>query len=212
MEGYDIIHCDVRSREVIAMDTWQIIFAILMGFSLAATCGLRAFLPLLIIGLGAKAGLVTLSNGFEWMASYPALICFGTATVLEIVGDKIPAVDHFLDAAGVFVRPIAGAIAAGSLIRGFDPLLALVIGIITGATIAGIVQILKGSFRLFSTFFTGGMANPAVSVAEDGATAVTGVVGIFFPYITAAVIVVLLVLGIRLALGGMRSRKGTPCT
>jgi hypothetical protein len=189
------------------MDAWQIVFALLMGFSLAATCGLRAFLPLLIIGIGARADLVTLSQGFDWMQSYPALICFGTAALLEILGDKIPAVDHALDVGGVFVRPIAGAIAASSLIKGFDPLITVVIGIIIGSGVAGIVHWMKGTLRLLSSATTAGLANPAISVAEDGAVAAGGIMGLFFPYVVGLVAIVLLIVGGRIVLSGIRRKK-----
>ncbi len=189
------------------MEGMQIVFAILMGFSLAATCGLRAFLPLLVIGIAAKTGFVDLSVNFEWMMSWPAIICFGSATVLEILGDKIPAVDHFLDSAGVVVRPVAGAIAASSMIQGMEPLTALVVGIIMGATVAGIVQFIKGSLRLVSTATTGGIANPAMSVVEDGATASVSILSIFVPVITAVLIMIGLVFGIRFAFGKLCRRK-----
>jgi len=175
------------------MDVWQIIVAVLMGVSLAATCGLRAFLPLLIISICAKAGFVDLASGFEWMGSWTAIICFGVATVAEILADKIPAVDHVLDAAGVYVRPIAGAVAASSLISGMDPLLGLVIGIIIGGTIAGTVQAIKGSIRMLSTGATGGLGNPVISVIEDGATAVIGVAGLIVPALTGLAIIVLII-------------------
>ena len=179
------------------MDVWQVVMAVLMGFSLAATCGLRAFLPLLLIGIAAKAGLVDLASGFDWMGSWTALACFGAATVIEILADKIPAVDHVLDAAGVFVRPIAGAVAASSLINGMDPLMGLVVGIIVGGTIAGIVQMIKGSFRLLSTGATGGIANPVISAVEDVAAVVTGVAGILVPLLAGIVIIALLVYFLR---------------
>lgn len=191
------------------MDTIQIIFALLMGFSLAATCGLRAFLPLLIISLGAKAGFIDLSTSFGWMESWPAIIVFGTATVLEILADKVPAVDHVLDAAGMIVRPIAGAVAASSLIQGMNPLMTLVVGIIVGATIAGIVNAIKGTARGISTAVTGGVANPVVSVAEDGATALTGVLSLIVPYITAVAIIVALVYTCKMVIGKFRCRKET---
>jgi len=175
------------------MDVWQVVMAVLMGFSLAATCGLRAFLPLLIIGIAAKAGLVDLAAGFDWMGSWTALACFGAATVIEILADKIPAVDHILDAAGVFIRPIAGAIAASSLISGMDPLMGLVVGIIVGGTIAGLVQMIKSAIRLLSTAATGGIANPVVSAIEDGAAVVTGIAGIFVPLLAGIIIIALLV-------------------
>ena len=39
---------------------------------------------------------------------------FGLATLIEIVGDKIPAVDHALDALSTLLRPAAGALLASS--------------------------------------------------------------------------------------------------
>jgi hypothetical protein len=189
------------------METIEIIFALLMGFSLAATCGLRAFLPLLIISIAAKAGYITLASGFDWMASWPAIIVFGAATVFEILGDKVPTVDHILDAGGTIVRPVAGAIAASSLIHGMNPLLTIVVGIIIGATIAGIVNAIKGTVRGLSTAVTGGLANPVVSIAEDGATALTGVLGLIIPYITAVGIVVALVYTGKVVVSRFRARK-----
>jgi len=186
------------------MDTIQVIFLLLMGFSLAATCGLRAFLPLFIIALAGKAGYISIAPSFEWMVSWPALICFGTATVLEILADKIPAVDHVLDAAGIYIRPVAGALAASSMIQGMDPLLGLVIGIIMGASIAGIVQTIKGMLRLFSSSVTGGLANPAISFVEDGTAAVTSILSLVTPVLTALLIVIGLVLVWRFASGSFR--------
>lgn len=185
----------------------QVVFAMLMGFSLAATCGLRAFLPLFVISLGSNAGFIHLSSSFEWMQSWPALLCFGTGTVLELLGDKIPAVDHLLDAAGSVIRPTAGAVAASSMIQGFDPLLTLVLGIVMGGTVAGFVHMVKSTFRLMTSLFTAGLGNPVVSMVEDGAAFVGGVIAIFLPYITAAVTVVLLVWGVKWSLDRMKKKK-----
>ncbi len=178
------------------MDGWLIVYGLLMGFTLAATCGIRAFLPLLIISIAAKIGLINLASGFEWMTSWQAITCFASATVIEILGDKIPAVDHFLDTSGAFVRPVAGALAASSLIVGMDPLLAMVIGIIVGVGIAATVSAIKSSLRLFSTGLTGGLANPAISVVEDSATAVTGIASLFIPGLVAFLVVGGLVAGV----------------
>jgi uncharacterized membrane protein len=182
----------LNARESQIMNGWHVIFALLMGFSLAAVCGLRAFLPLLVISLGVRSGLVTASDGFAWMGSNTALICFGFATLLEILADKIPMVDHALDAAGVFVRPVAGAVAASSLIRGFDPLMTVVVGIIIGSSVAGVVHTLKGSLRLLSTATTGGIANPVLSIIEDVTATVTSVISVFLPYLAAGAVIFLL--------------------
>jgi hypothetical protein len=77
------------------MDT---ILSIALGIGLSAACGFRIFVPLLIMSIAAYAGQVTLSAGFEWIATLPALIAFGTATILEILAYYIPWLDHILDA------------------------------------------------------------------------------------------------------------------
>jgi hypothetical protein len=188
------------------MNIWHIVFALLMGFSLAATCGLRAFLPLLIISIGAKAGIITLSQSFDWMQSWPALICFGSATLIEIVGDKFPVVDHFLDSIGIVIRPVAGALAATSLIQGLDPLTTLVIGIIMGSAIAGVTHTIKASTRLASTAFTAGIANPLLSLLEDVATFFTGALSLVLPWITAIAVVVALIVAGRIAFRRIKSK------
>ncbi len=142
--------------------------AICMGLSLAATCGLRAFLPLLVIGLLGMLGKVELAEAFTWMASPVAVTCFGTAVIAEVVGDKFPAVDHALDAAGLVVKPTAATLAAASMITAFDPLLALVLGVVTGGVAAEAVHVAKAKARVLSSALSAGMGNPVLSTIEDG--------------------------------------------
>ena len=60
------------------------ILSVCLGLGLAAACGFRVFVPLLLVGLASRNGLVHLGGNFEWMGGTPALIAFGLATVLEI--------------------------------------------------------------------------------------------------------------------------------
>ena len=66
------------------MDT---VLAILVGLGLAAACGFRVFVPLLVMSVAAHAGHLTLTPGFAWVGSDAALISFAVAAVLE-VGEK----------------------------------------------------------------------------------------------------------------------------
>jgi hypothetical protein len=96
------------------------------------------------------------------------LILFGVASVLEIVGDKIPAVDHGLDAISSVLRPLAGALLAASVLGRFaDPLTAIALGIAVGAPTAIVPHLTKSGLRALSTVFTAGLANPIVSLLED---------------------------------------------
>lgn len=142
-------------------------FAVVLGTALASTCGLRAFLPLFTISLLGALGKVELGESFGWMGSPVAAVAFGVAVLLELAGDKFPVVDHALDAAGLVVKPVAASLATASMITGMDPLLALVVGLVTGGVVAEGVHVAKSKVRLFSTAFTGSLGNPILSVAED---------------------------------------------
>jgi uncharacterized membrane protein len=163
----------------------ETILLILMGISLSACAGLRAFLPLAAVSLMAQAGYITLAPGFDWLGSWQALAVFGLASILEIMADKYPGVDHFLDAAGLVVKPLCGALLATSLIQGMDPLLSATLGIIFGATTAGTLHIAKSKLRLASTAFTGGVANPVLSFADDGASIIGTVLAFAAPALAA---------------------------
>lgn len=76
------------------------LLALTAGVGVAAACGLRAFLPLLFLGVAARLGVIHLRPGSEWLAADVALAALAVATVVEVAADKIPVVDHALDAIG----------------------------------------------------------------------------------------------------------------
>lgn len=148
---------------------------ILAGISLAACCGLRAFVPPLVVGLAVRFEVpdlvlgqaIELNSSFDWMASTPALLVFGVAMVLELLADKVPLVDHALDAVETVIRPMAGFLVVAASLSGLDPLPAAVIGLIVGGSVAGGVHLAKTKIRILSTLGTGGLASPILSVLED---------------------------------------------
>ncbi len=76
------------------MDTLS---SICLGIGLSAACGFRVFVPLLFMSIASLTGHMTLSSGFDWIGTYPALAAFGVATVLEVAGYYIPWIDNLLD-------------------------------------------------------------------------------------------------------------------
>lgn len=166
------------------------LFALTMGLALAATCGLRAFLPLFTLSGLSLAGKVSLGVGYEWMGTWPAALAFGVAVVLELVGDKFPAVDHALDGVGVVIKPVAATLATASMITGMDPLLAAVVGLITGGVAAEVIHLGKAKLRLASSALTGTIGNPVLSVLED--------IAAFFAVIVAVLLPALALLGMSL--------------
>lgn len=181
-----------------------------LGFSLAACAGIRAFLPLLVIGILARTGYMQVGESFSWISSTPALITFGTAALIEILGDKIPAVDHFLDSAGVAIKPVAATILFATVIVRMDPLLAVVLGLIAGGSIAEVIHIKKAALRLASTGATGGLANPVISIAEDVGASAGIAFSILFPIAAAVAVVAGVFLAIRFYGSWIRKKKAGP--
>src|SRR5262249_32810870 len=98
-----------------SMDTlFGIVTSFLIGIGMAASCGFRVFVPMLVMSLAVRAGLLHLSEGWHWMGSWPALVAFSVASVAEIIGFYIPWIDHLLDAVAVPAAVIAGTIATAA--------------------------------------------------------------------------------------------------
>ena len=166
-----------------------LLLALVSGIAIAAACGLRAFLPLLGLGLAARFGLFTLKPGTEWMAGDPALWALGIATVLEIASDKVPLVDHALDAVGTLIRPAAAWLGAFAMLQGWGSPWAQIAAFVLGAG-ALAVHGVKAKTRLNSTAFTAGHANPLLSVLEDSGALVLVAAAIFAPLVALALVIV----------------------
>ena len=167
------------------MEPTAIVLAVLLGLGLSASTGLNTFLPLLLLSAAARfhvAG-IELGHRFDWLSSDVALIVLIVASVVEIVADKVPAVDHFLDAIGTFVRPLAATVATASVLTGADvnPTVAAVVGLMIGAPTSLGFHTLKAGTRVASSAATFGCANPVLSLIEDVISFSLTVVAIFIP-------------------------------
>ena len=174
------------------MEQWATFLPyVALAIALAASTGLRAWLPLLLAGLLARSGLLELGSSFTFLASNQALALFAVATVLEITADKIPALDHVLDAISTVVRPAAGSLLAASALGVVsDPLTALVLGVAVGAPSSLIPHAAKSAVRAASTTLTAGLANPVLSVLEDAGTVLLFAVAVLFPLLVVLALVV----------------------
>jgi len=171
---------------------WDILLSIAIGIGLAAACGFRVFVPLLIMSVASHTGHLSLAGGFEWIASTPALIAFACATTLEIGAYYIPWIDNLLDTVSTPAAVIAGILVTASQVADMDPLFAWSVAIIAGGGAAGLVQGLTAVTRGISSMTTGGLANPILSTVEAGASVLTTVLVILIPAVTVFAILVLL--------------------
>jgi Domain of unknown function (DUF4126) len=183
------------------------ILSICLGIGLSAACGFRVFVPLLVMNLASLSGHLALSHGFEWIGSYPALIAFSVATVVEIAGYYIPWLDHLLDTIATPAAIIAGTIVTASMVSGMSPFLKWTLAVIAGGGAAGLVQGATVITRGASTVATGGLANPLFATIELGGAVLTSVMTLVAPVLAVLLLAVLLfVFGRKLL---RRRRTGT---
>jgi Domain of unknown function (DUF4126) len=150
---------------------------LLTGFGLATAAGLNAYIPLLALGLLSRfTDLVTLPHGWAWLENGWVMTIVAALLVVEIVADKIPALDSINDAVQTFVRPTAGGIVFGSGTAAQTSAVAdpgafaqsgqwipVAIGVVT----ALVVSLTKSTVRPAANVATAGMAAPVLSTVED---------------------------------------------
>jgi hypothetical protein len=170
----------------------QLLTGIFTAFGLSASAGLNAYIPLLIVGLlGHYTNLMTLNAPWDTLSNpwIILLLCF--LVIIEMLADKIPAVNHLNDAIQTFIRPTAGAIAfaaSAHTVTNVSPVLALACGLL----VAGTVHVAKaGALRPMVTATTGGVGNVPVSIAEDVVSTVLSILAIIVPILVGTLLIVL---------------------
>lgn len=176
---------------------------ICLGIGLAAACGFRVFVPLLAISVAAMSGHVTLSSGTEWMGTWPALLCFLTATILEVAAYYVPWIDNALDTVATPAAVVAGTLATGSVIQDMSPLMRWTLALIAGGGIAAVIQSATVGLRGTSSAATLGAGNFLVATFE----LVMSVVATIVSFLAPIVAVLLAALGAGIALRVMAQRS-----
>ncbi|MBI3226937.1 MAG: DUF4126 domain-containing protein [Mycolicibacterium cosmeticum] len=176
---------------------------LLTGFGLATAAGLNAYIPLLALGLLSRfTDLVSLPSGWAWLENGWVLAIVAVLLVVEVIADKVPALDSVNDTIQTFVRPTAGGIVFGSGTAAqtaavTDPgafassgqWVAVAIGVVT----ALVVSLTKSAVRPVANIGTAGMAAPVLSTAEDVVSVGLVFSAILVPALVLVALVVLVV-------------------
>lgn len=172
----------------------DIILAVIMGVALAAACGFRVFVPLLVAAIGVRTGDIAVAQSFSWVGSDAAIVLLSVATALEIAAYYIPWVDNALDLIATPVAIVAGTLVTATFIVDMSPMFRWTVAIIAGGGIAGTVQLATVGVRALSTATTGGLANPIVSTTETAVATTLAILAIVVPIAALAAVVVIGVL------------------
>jgi hypothetical protein len=186
------------------VDTVTSIFA---GVGLAAACGFRVFVPLLVLSIAAILGAIPLAQDFAWLATTPALIALATATVMEIAAYYVPWLDHALDVIATPAAVLAGVVASAAVLTEVSPVLRWVLAIVGGGGVAGAVQASTVLVRLKSGVATAGVGNPLVSTGETASSTVTSVLAVVVPVVAFVLVLLTIVLLVAFARRSLGRRE-----
>lgn len=171
----------------------ETVLSVCLGVGLAAACGFRVFVPMLVLSAAVHAELVELGSSFQWLGSTTALVVFAVATVLEIAAYYIPWVDNALDTIAGPTAVVAGVVVTASVVTDMDPVLKWALAVIAGGGAAAAVQGLTSVVRGASSLTTGGLGNPVVSTAEAAGSAFFSVLAVFVPMVAVVLLALFLV-------------------
>jgi uncharacterized membrane protein len=174
---------------------------LMTSFGLATAAGLNAYIPMLLMGLLSKfTSLITLPSGWTWLENSWVMAVIAVLLAVEIVADKIPALDTVNDTVQTFVRPTAGGIVFGSGTAAqtaavSDPAefartgqwVPVVIGVVT----ALVVHLTKTAVRPAANVATAGVAAPVLSTIEDFTSVSLVFIAILIPALVAIVLIAL---------------------
>jgi Domain of unknown function (DUF4126) len=181
---------------------------LLTGLGLSTAAGLNAYIPMLMLGLLARfTQIVDLPAGWNWMENGWVLGILAVLLMVEIVADKVPALDSINDGIQTFIRPASGGIVFGS---GTAAQTAAVtdpgewarsggwIPVVIGVVVALTVHLTKTAIRPAANVATVGMAAPVLSTVEDVTSFGLVFVALLIPVLVLVILIALIWFGWRL--------------
>ncbi|GFM20143.1 MULTISPECIES: DUF4126 domain-containing protein [Mycobacteriaceae] len=187
---------------------------LLTGFGLAAAAGLNAYIPLLALGLLARfTDLVTLPAAWAWLENGWVMTIVAVLLCVEVVADKVPALDSVNDTVQTLVRPTAGGIVFGSGTAAQTSAVAdpgafaqsgQWVPVAVGVAVALMVSLTKSTVRPAANVATAGTAAPVLSTLEDVASVTLVFLAILVPVLVLVAVVVMMWAAVRV----IRRRRG----
>lgn len=157
------------------------ILALLSGVGLSFSTGLNAYLPLLILALADRiSDSFNLPGPYDAVSSNTGIVIILLIMAVELIGDKIPRIDHMNDLLHTPIRPLIGAFVSMAVAAEGDALNVWVAGAI-GLLVAGGIHLWKMQHRPAINEATKGIGTPIVSVIEDFVSIVASIAAVAFP-------------------------------
>ena len=168
-----------------------------LGFSLGTSfaSGLNVYATVAAAGLFQRFGIVQLPDSLQVLANPLVIGLAITLFVIEFIADKIPYVDSVWDALHTFVRPPAAALIAYSAFGEVPEEWKVGAAMLAGG-VALTSHGAKATTRAAANTSPEPFSNWILSLAEDGIAVFLAWMAAEHPLITAAVVVVLVIVAV----------------
>ncbi|MGH3147745.1 MAG: DUF4126 domain-containing protein [Rubrobacter sp.] len=168
-----------------------------MGLGLASVAGLRAFLPLALFGLFARFGFLVPPDILGLPSEWAVVGIFAALAVLEIVLDKVPALDPAFGYVMIPFRLAAGAALFATMVAPgatLEPAAApeLVAGAGFTALVAVLAVIVRPSAGTPAGTQAAGVSTAFLSAIQDVVALVGAILSFFVPYVAVLLVAFLL--------------------
>ena len=168
-----------------------------LGFSLGTSfaSGLNVYATVAAAGLFQRFGIIQLPDSLQVLANPLVMGLAITLFVIEFIADKIPYVDSAWDALHTFVRPPAAALIAYSAFGEVSEEWKVGAALLAGG-VALTSHGAKATSRAAANTSPEPLSNWILSLAEDGLAVFLAWLAAEHPLITAAVVVVLVIVAV----------------
>lgn len=159
------------------------------AFGLAAASGLNASLPLMLVSLAARMGLLHLVHPFDALASDVAFYGLLVIATGEFLVDKVPVLDSVGHTLGLPLAATSGAIVFASqtgAVDRIDPGLQVLLSVGAGGGTATVVHLARASVRPVLNL---GLLGPVASLLEDSVAVVLVVTALMMAVLLPVIIV-----------------------
>jgi hypothetical protein len=166
------------------------------AFGLAGASGLNASLPLLIVSVLARVGLIHLSSPYDALQSDVAFYGLIVLAVVEFGMDKIPILDSIGHVVMTPVAAASGAILFASqtgTVSAADPGLMVLASLLVGGSISTAIHITRSTARPFANL---AVLGPPLSLLEDAASAGLSFAALLAPFAVPVVAVLIVVVAV----------------
>jgi hypothetical protein len=174
-----------------------------MGTGLAASAGLNAYIPLVLVGVLSRfTDVITLPDSWNWIENPWMLGIFGVLLTIEFFADKIPVVDHINDFVQTVVRPTSGGIVFGASSGSHTAVITdpaqyyeskQWVPVVVGVVISLVVHLMKAGVRAGVNAMTLGFGAPVLSVMEDTVSVGMSLAAILAPFLVIFFLILIVV-------------------